>query len=204
MKAKILFLLVFLSFTVVAIGQKEYALVDDLGKILAKEDLRSPSTKVLPIIFAKLEKKYSLKKPSKTMEGVMGDLMERRRKYTANRETGALYARAYDHLIASALTAANQPSANDQACDDLKRQLVTAINQYHDALSNYQKCLNGESFSTAVQIESLDGLFGSDVSSDTTTGATDSNCYRQKRSLKQAIDKLESLIKQADFACKRL
>jgi hypothetical protein len=204
MKAKVFFLLICLTLSMAAIGQKEYALVDDLGEILAQEDSRDPTTKVLPIIFAKLEKKYSLKKLSTTMEGVVGDLIERRRKYTANRESGALYARAYDHLIASALTVGNNPTTYDQACDGLKKQLLTAIKQYQDALSDYQKCLNGENFSTAIQMESLDGLFGSDTQSDITTGATGDNCYRSKRSLKQAIEKVESLIRQADAACKRL
>jgi len=205
MKAKICCLLLFLGMNLTAIGQKErLSLVADLGEILAKDDPRNPPSKVLPIIFAKLEKKYSLKKPSKTIEGIVGELIERRRKYTASRTSGALEVRAYDQLIAGTLTIKGDVKPYDAACDGLKQQLSRALKDYDDALKNYQKCLNDSSVSTALQVQSLDGMFGGGPMSDIPTGATGSNCYKQKRSLKQMVDKVESLIKQVNAACKKL
>lgn len=183
-----------------AFAQKQnLKLVDDIGQVLADDDYLKPS-KVLPIIFAKLEKKYPLIKRNKQVDQTISELIKLRRQYKAYGDTKAMMYRAYDHAIARALSPSNGPQTNSQGCQEAEEELARAMGRYDRALKSYSKCVNGTSFSLNAGIPMVDGLWGSPPSSNIES-ASGGGCQSQLRELKKASNWLSRMINNRNLAC---
>jgi hypothetical protein len=175
--------------------------VNDIGKVLAEDDNLKP-TAVLPIIFAKLEKKYDLVQRSPQMDNAIVKLIKLRRQYRASRETRDLMYRAYDHTLAGMLKPGPVPrKIKTPACVGAERELLRALTIYDGALKDYQRCLNGSNFQVNVEMQGLDGFLGGSTADIPTTSAS-GNCNAQRRALKQAVSAVNRAAAVANQACK--
>ncbi|MEO0340735.1 MAG: hypothetical protein AAF242_16195, partial [Bacteroidota bacterium] len=105
MRTTLLSLVFLFIFSNITFSQKQnLKLVADIGKVFETHEWQGNiRSGVLPIIFAKLDKKYTLLKRNKQIDDTLVKLIEQRRSYSSYGKAAKLMYRANDHLIALVL-----------------------------------------------------------------------------------------------------
>lgn len=182
--------------------QQRKAMLNDLHDLFEKDNGQEPVSKVIQLIFAKMEKKYPLRPLSATVEAMLSDLIVRRRKHSATKETGSLMCRGYDHAIAGILSADDNPDSYiSQACKGATEQYMRALAQYDRALKSYGHCINQSGVSAPMATQAMDDLLsGSQAGSETQAASTE--CQDQLKDLQDAANNLERWGNIRALACK--
>ena len=201
MKNLLLSVLIVLGLFGTAFCQKtSLKMVNDIGTTLSQDNPKNPPSKVIHIIFLKLEKKYKLVRPNQQHEAAKGELIAMRRKYTASREGNELALRAYDHALAAMLTLSQNPNqTNSASCDGARKELVRALRNYDSALKAYQRCLNPSNSSITSHVRTMDAYLGGGLGDENSATLS---CNSHLKNLRNAISDIKRWSNLVQFACK--
>lgn len=206
MKTILLSILILLSISNTAFSQKQnLKMVDAIGKVFDSPKWQGiAEMDIVPLIYAKLEKKYPLVKRNKQVDNTIVELIKLRRAYRNAGDTKKLMYRANDHVIALVLTPNDsQTTRNSKGCEEATEAFFEALGRYDRALKSYSKCVSGSSFSAANQFPIIDSLFGNANRGNTSSAsASGGGCKSQLSELRKASSWLSRMINLRNLACK--